>query len=96
MNLEEQVKQYYRCTENYDWTRAVDRFIGPETIFHWTRCKETLKLDDLYNGAAGDLIAVITILLSAFRISLIFSKYSLSLVLEAVHGGGDDMTWILS
>lgn len=43
-NLEEQVKHYYRCTENYDWTRAVDRFIGPETIFHWTRCRETLKL----------------------------------------------------
>ncbi len=44
MTLEEQVKYYYRCTENYDWTRAADRFIGLETIFHRTRCTETLKL----------------------------------------------------
>ncbi len=44
MTLEEQVKHYYRCTENYDWTRAADRFIGLETIFHRTRCTETLKL----------------------------------------------------
>ncbi len=43
-NLEDQVKYYYRYTESYDWTRAADTFIGPETIFHWTRCTETLKL----------------------------------------------------
>jgi len=44
MTLEEQVKYYYRCTENYDWTRAADSFIGLETIFHRTRCTETLRL----------------------------------------------------
>lgn len=44
MTLEEQVKRYYRDTENYDWTRAADTFIGLETIFHRTRCTETLKL----------------------------------------------------
>ena len=42
--LEEQIKHYYRYSENYDWTRAVDSFIGPETFFHWSRTKETLKL----------------------------------------------------
>jgi hypothetical protein len=52
------------------------------------------SLDDLHNGAAGDLVAVITILLSAFRISLIFSIDSLSLALEAVLWGGDAMTRI--
>ncbi len=44
MNLEEQVKHYYLYTENYDWTHAINTFVGPETIFHRTRCKETLKL----------------------------------------------------
>ena len=44
MNLQEQVKHYYRNTENYDWTHAADTFIGLETIFHRTRCTETLKL----------------------------------------------------
>jgi ubiquinone/menaquinone biosynthesis C-methylase UbiE len=44
MNIEEQVKHYYRYTENYDWTRATDAFVGPETVFHWTRSTEILKL----------------------------------------------------
>ena len=43
-NLEEQVKRYYRYSENYDWTQAADRFIGLETIFHRTRCTEILGL----------------------------------------------------
>jgi SAM-dependent methyltransferase len=51
LNQEEQVNHYYRCTENYDWTRAVDKFIGPETIFHWVRCTETLKLVNKANSS---------------------------------------------
>ena len=43
-NLEERVKRYYRYSENYDWTRAADSFIGLETIQHRARCKETLRL----------------------------------------------------
>ena len=42
--LELQVKHYYRHVENYDWTRATDRFIGLETLFHWVRSREILKL----------------------------------------------------
>ena len=43
-NLQEQVKHYYREVENYDWTRAADAFIGLESFFHRSRCKETLRL----------------------------------------------------
>jgi len=43
-HLEEQVKCYYRHTENYDWTRAVDKFIGLETIFHRARLRKTCNL----------------------------------------------------
>lgn len=51
-NLEEQVKRYYRYTENYDWTRAVDTFVGLETIFHRARSTETLKLLNQVNHHA--------------------------------------------
>lgn len=43
-SFEERVKNYYRFKEDYDWTQAVDKVIGLETIFHRTRCGETLKL----------------------------------------------------
>jgi SAM-dependent methyltransferase len=43
-DFEEQVKRYYRHTEDYDWTQAMDTFRGLETIFHRARCKETLRL----------------------------------------------------
>ena len=43
-NLEERVKRYYRYSENYDWTRAADKFIGLETILHRARCREILGL----------------------------------------------------
>lgn len=41
---ERQIKDYYRKTENYDWTDAADRFIGPETVFHRARCQQVLRL----------------------------------------------------
>ena len=41
---EQQIKEYYRKTENYDWTNAVDRFIGPETLFHRARCQQVMRL----------------------------------------------------
>lgn len=43
-DLEEHVKNYYRHIENYDWTRAADTRFGLETLFHRSRCKETLQL----------------------------------------------------
>lgn len=43
-SLEERVKHYYRHVEEYDWTRAADRFVGPETLFHRARRDEILKL----------------------------------------------------
>lgn len=42
--IREQVKYYYRHIEEYDWTRVANTFIGLETIFHRSRCKETVKL----------------------------------------------------
>jgi len=42
--LEAQIKDYYRHVENYDWTRAADNFVGPETLFHRLRCREILRL----------------------------------------------------
>lgn len=42
--LEERVKHYYRNVEEYDWTRAADEFVGPETLFHRVRRNEILKL----------------------------------------------------
>ncbi len=42
--LEGQIKNYYRHVENYDWTRAADNFVGPETFFHRVRCREILRL----------------------------------------------------
>lgn len=43
-SLEERVKRYYRHVEEYDWTRAADNFVGPETLFHRARRDEILKL----------------------------------------------------
>lgn len=43
-NLEEHVKHYYRHVETYDWTLVADTYIGLETLFHRSRCKETLRL----------------------------------------------------
>ena len=42
--LEEQVKHYYRHVESYDWTRAADSFVGPETLFHRARSREIVRL----------------------------------------------------
>jgi ubiquinone/menaquinone biosynthesis C-methylase UbiE len=44
MDFEARVKDYYRHTENYDWTRAADVFLGLETIFHRARVRETVRL----------------------------------------------------
>ena len=42
--LEEKVKHYYRHVESYDWTRAADSFVGPETFFHRARSREIVRL----------------------------------------------------
>ena len=40
-----QIKNYYRHIENYDWTHAADKFIGPETILHrLASSRSTLEL----------------------------------------------------
>jgi SAM-dependent methyltransferase len=43
VELEQKVKNYYRHVENYDWTRAADHLIGPESFFHRARCREVLR-----------------------------------------------------
>jgi SAM-dependent methyltransferase len=50
-DLGSRVKDYYRHVEDYDWTRAVDSFVGLETFFHRVRCRETLKLINRYRDA---------------------------------------------
>ena len=40
----QQIKDYYRHIENYDWTYAADNFIGPETLLHRWRAQATLRL----------------------------------------------------
>ncbi len=42
----EEIKDYYRHIENYDWTRANDSFVGPETFLHRSRSKKIIKLID--------------------------------------------------
>ncbi len=41
---ENQIKSYYKYTENYDWVKAADRFQGLETFFHQAREKAIKKL----------------------------------------------------
>jgi len=45
---ENQTKYYYKHIENYDWTKIVDKFRGPETFFHRTREKAMIKLIKKY------------------------------------------------
>jgi len=44
MTENEKIKMYYREIEDYDWAKAADHFVGPETFFHRFREKEAIKL----------------------------------------------------
>ncbi|MFA6171320.1 MAG: class I SAM-dependent methyltransferase [Patescibacteria group bacterium] len=48
------IKKYYSRIEDYDWTKAADKFIGPETFFHRFREKEIVRLLKKY-GKRGFL-----------------------------------------
>ena len=43
-DFEKHVKDYYRHHEEYDWTRAATRLIGPETFFHRGRFRAVSSL----------------------------------------------------
>ena len=45
---ENQIKNYYRYIENYDWVKAADKFRGPETFFHRARERAIKKLIKKY------------------------------------------------
>lgn len=41
---DEKIKDYYRYIENYDWTLASDKFVGPETFLHRNRSKKIIQI----------------------------------------------------
>lgn len=45
---ENQIKNYYKHTENYDWVKTTDKFRGPETFFHQARERAIKKLIKKY------------------------------------------------
>jgi ubiquinone/menaquinone biosynthesis C-methylase UbiE len=44
----EEVRDYYRQSETYDWVAAADHFVGPETFFHRHRARLVRRLVEQY------------------------------------------------